>query len=96
LVEKGGSTRSLDVRLIMRERTRTEEVDRFATDPVQIREGDLETGARLPFVLEVPAGAMPSFGCAQGSIFWALLVHSDEFGRDTWKGWSVVVEPPPG
>lgn len=95
VVEKKRNSRGLAVRAAMWEQTKSEHVEILSTEPRQIHEGKLEAGARLPFALDVPADALPSFICKYGRIYWAVMVRSDELGLDTKTGWTFVVEAPP-
>ena len=71
VVGKKKKSRGLAVRAAMSEQTKSEHWEVFSTEPQQIHEGNLEEGMRLPFALQVPTDALPSFICAYGRVYWA-------------------------
>jgi hypothetical protein len=82
VVDEGGGTRTLSVRLAFVERTESfEKVAREAGTQV-LAEGDLADGAVLPFALALPDDALPQVAGAHGRIGWEVRARADRPGPD--------------
>jgi hypothetical protein len=82
VVDEGGGTRTLSVRLAFVERTESfEKVAREAGTQV-LAEGDLADGAVLPFALALPDDALPQVAGAHGRIGWEVRACADRPGPD--------------
>jgi hypothetical protein len=82
VVEEGGSTRTLTVRLAFVERAADyTEVARIAGQAT-LAEGDLADGFSAPFSLTLPPDALPAVACDRGSLGWELSAQLDRFGPD--------------
>lgn len=86
LVVEGGSSRSLDIRLLYREYRGT--AKRPTGAGVEVREqlhtGDLRTGETHAFCLALPPDAYPDTSCAVTGtrMRWEVEARSDQPGRD--------------
>jgi hypothetical protein len=95
-VVEGGGSRSLEVALEYRERTRdySAVARRVATGP--LHQGELPPGHTFPFSLQLPADAPPAHSTPNASLAWHVDAKSDERGLDTHDEREIHVEPPPG
>ena len=82
VVDEGGGSRALSVRLAFVERTESfEKVARDAGTQV-LAEGDLADGAVLPFALALPDDALPQVATAHARIGWEVRARADRPGPD--------------
>ena len=82
VVEDGGRSRSLSVRLAFVERTEDfHSVARTAGEQT-VAEGDLADGTVVPFLLTLPADAAPAVTTAHARIGWELRARADRRGPD--------------
>ena len=95
-VVEGGGSRSLEVALEYRERTRdySAVARRIATGP--LHQGELVQGHSVAFSLQLPPDALPAHSTPNASLAWHVDAKSDERGLDTHDEREIHVEPPPG
>jgi len=77
VVLDGGRSRGAAIELRFVERSLPFEHVAFATEPVQLTDEELATGAVLPFALALPAEALPTVQTEHGSLIWELRVAVD-------------------
>jgi hypothetical protein len=91
-VEEGGSCRRLIVELVYEETTtgayRKARGSTIRVSPPPIHEGDMTTGAVLPFSVQLPEDALPNQSSSHGHVTWTVCARCDRRGSD------VVVKQP--
>ena len=82
VVEEGGGSRSLSVRLAFVERTA--DFDKVARDAGTqvLAEGDLADGTVVAFSLSLPEDALPQVATAHARIGWEVRARIDRAGPD--------------
>jgi hypothetical protein len=79
----GGNSRSLEVWLDYREKTKDyNEVGATVEHPT-LNDGPIVEGASFDFELTLPLDGYPNYKSEHGELWWELNVKSDEPGRDT-------------
>jgi hypothetical protein len=91
---EGGDSRSLEVRLDYREKTKDyDEVGATVEHPT-LNEGPIAEGASFDFALTLPVDGYPNYKSEHGELWWELHVKSDEPGRDTHERRRIDVTAP--
>jgi hypothetical protein len=91
---EGGNSRSLELWLDYREKTKDyDEVGATVEHPT-LNEGPITDGALFDFALTLPVDGYPNYKSEHGELWWELHVKSDEAGRDTHERRRIEVTAP--
>lgn len=82
VVVEGGESRALTLTVGFHERSPSFHEVPFGATGV-LHEGELATGATIPFRYELPAWAAPGVEGRYGELFWEVEAASDDPGLDT-------------
>ncbi len=93
-VQEGARSRRLEVSLQYREKSPDYGGCVLSVGPVELHQGELQTGQSYEFNLQLPADAPPAYSTAVGQMWWAVMVHSDQVGPDKYFSERIEVSVP--